>query len=53
MNTKHVSNVLNNEHDPRIGFFFFITEMKLSLMKLARQFFQTLGVAMKTCMITL
>ena len=41
-----------HEPDPRIGFFFG-NEMKFSLMKLTQQFFQTLGIAMKTCMITL
>ena len=53
MNNKYKTYIKCPEPDPRIGFFFFNTEMKFSLMKLARQFFQTLGVAMKTCMITL
>ena len=52
MNNEYKTCIKCPEHDPtRIGFF--NTEMKFSLMKLARQFFQTLGVAMKTCMITL
>ena len=41
MNNEYKTFIKCPEPDPRIGFFFFNTEMKFSLMKLARQFFQT------------